>query len=305
MHAAFTTRTLPIAAILIGAGMWGVIWYPLRLLDARGFSGLWLTVFIYGVALIASLPRTAREIPLWARRPWHFVALLLTAGWTNIAFVEAVLTGNILRVVMLFYLSPLWAVVLARLWLGERIAPLSAVSLGVAMSGAIVMLWDPVAGLPLPRDAADWYALSSGIAFAISNIITRETADIPVGAKSATVWAGVVLIGVVMNLMLDRGWPPVSGATLGYAIALGVCGILVMTVLVQYGVSHLPVQQSAVLALIELVVAAVSQQLLTNEVVTAREWLGGVLIVVGAVMVARAVPDTPTDKLTRSGANAR
>lgn len=305
MHAAFTTRTLPIAAILIGAGMWGVIWYPLRLLDARGFSGLWLTVFIYGVALTASLPRTAREIPLWTRRPWHFVALLLTAGWTNIAFVEAVLTGNILRVVMLFYLSPLWAVVLARLWLGERIAPLSAISLGVAMSGAIVMLWNPVAGLPLPRDAADWYALSSGIAFAISNIITREAADIPVGAKSAAVWAGVVLIGVVMNLMLDRGWPPVSGTTLGYALVLGVCGILVMTILVQYGVSHLPVQQSAVLALIELVVAAVSQQLLTNEVVTAREWWGSVLIVVGAVMVARAVPDTPTDKLTRSGANAR
>lgn len=299
MTSTFTTRSLPIAAILIGAGMWGVIWYPLRLLDARGFSGLWLTVFIYGVALLASLPRTAREIPGWASRPRHFVALLLAAGWTNIAFVEAVLNGNILRVVMLFYLSPLWAVLLARLWLGERISALSAISLGIAMAGAMVMLWDPVAGLPLPRDAADWFALSSGIAFAISNIITRETADIPVGAKSAAVWLGVVLVGIAMNLLLHRDWPPVSGATLAYAAALGVCGILVMTVLVQYGVTHLPVQQSAVLALVELVVAAVSQQLLTDEVVSAREWLGGVLIIIGAVLAARAIPAATTGSKER------
>jgi drug/metabolite transporter (DMT)-like permease len=82
---------------------------------------------------------------------------------------------------------------------------------------------------------------------------------------------------------------------LAYAAALGVFGILVMTVLVQYGVTHLPVQQSAVLALIELVVAAVSQQLLTDEVVTAREWLGGVLIIISAVLVARAIPAATVD----------
>ena len=65
-------------------------------------------------------------------------------------------------------------------------------------------------------------------------------------------------------------------------------GILVMTVLVQYGVTHMPVHRSAVIALVELVAGAVSQQLLTNEVVTAREWVGGVLIVVGAYLASRA-----------------
>jgi len=50
----------------------------------------------------------------------------------------------------------------------------------------------------------------------------------------------------------------------------------------------MPVHRSAVIALIELVAGAVSQQLLTNEVVTMREWVGGVLIVVGAYLAARA-----------------
>ena len=72
------------------------------------------------------------------------------------------------------------------------------------------------------------------------------------------------------------------------AIALGAMGILFMTLLVQYGVSHLPVHRSAVLALIELVAGAVSQQLLSEEIVTAREWLGGALILTGAWFAARA-----------------
>ena len=44
----------------------------------------------------------------------------------------------------------------------------------------------------------------------------------------------------------------------------------------------------AVLALVELVAGAISQQLLTNEVVSLREWAGGVLIIVGAYLAARA-----------------
>jgi drug/metabolite transporter (DMT)-like permease len=72
------------------------------------------------------------------------------------------------------------------------------------------------------------------------------------------------------------------------AVALGLGGILLMTVLVQYGVSNLPVHRSAVLALIELVAGAVSQQLLTDEVVTAHEWVGGGLILVGAWLSAQA-----------------
>ncbi|MCR4300289.1 MAG: DMT family transporter, partial [Sulfuricaulis sp.] len=54
------------------------------------------------------------------------------------------------------------------------------------------------------------------------------------------------------------------------------------------GVTHMPVHRSAVLALIELVAGAVSQQLLTDEVVSIREWIGGGLIVLGAYLSARS-----------------
>jgi drug/metabolite transporter (DMT)-like permease len=141
----------------------------------------------------------------------------------------------------------------------------------------------------MPRDAADWYAISAGFAFALSNVITRKASGLPVAAKAFAVWSGVVVVGGLMILLSAHDLPRVGADTLGWAGLLGVAGILVMTWLVQYAVTNLPIVRSAVLALIELVVGAISQQLLTDEVVTWREWCGGALIVVGALLAARAV----------------
>ncbi len=281
-------QVFPVAALLAGASLWGVIWYPMRLLEAGGLSGLWLTLLLYAAALVASLPRTARALGDLARDPAHMGALMLAAGWTNIAFVEAVLAGNILRVLLLFYLAPLWATLIGWFLLDERPSRLGLASLVLAMGGALVMLWDTRLGLPWPASLPDWYALSSGMAFAASIAVTRKAQHLSIEAKVFAVFAGVSLLAAAI-VLAEHIAPPTAAITvyLG-AAALGVFGILVMTALVQYGVTHMPVYRASVLALIELVVGAVSQQLLTDETVGWREGLGGALIVAGAYLAARA-----------------
>jgi len=293
MSANATRRFLPVASILFGASLWGVIWFPMRQLEAGGLTGLWLTLTLYATAFLASLPFTWAALAEYPRRPWLLLWLMLAAGWTNIAFVEAVLTGNILRVLLLFYLSPLWTVLLGRFVLREILSRTALASLLLAMGGALVMLWNPASGAPWPHGLADWLALSSGLAFSVSNVLVRKMEDISVPAKAAAVWAGVVLVAAVMLAVLDLPAPRIGYSIFTGAVALGLFGILFMTVLVQYGVSHLPVHRSAVLALIELVVGAVSQQLLTDEVVSAREWAGGGLILIGAWLAARAAASDP------------
>jgi drug/metabolite transporter (DMT)-like permease len=282
-------RLLPVASILLGASLWGVIWYPLRLLEAGGFAGVWLTLTLYATALVVSLPFTYRALPEFMRRPWLLLLLMLAAGWTNIAFVEAVLQGNILRVLLLFYLSPLWAVLMGRIVLREILSRTALVSLLLAMSGALIMLWNHEVGVPWPHSAADWLALSAGFAFALSNVLVRKLDDISVATKAMCVWGGVVLVALPLIALLGMGAPSITHATFTGAVALGLFGILAMTVLVQYGVTHMPVHRSAVLALIELVVGALSQQLLTDEVVSAREWAGGAFILIGAWLSARTM----------------
>ncbi len=282
-----------------------MIWYPLRLLEAGGLGGIWLTLIPFATALVASLPFTWRTLSGFTRRPQLLLLLMLAAGWTNIAFVEAVVHGNILRVLLLFYLSPLWAVLLGRLVLHEILSRTALLSLLLAMSGALIMLWDSRIGFPWPHTTADWLALSSGFAFALSNVVVRKLDDIPVATKSVAVWGGVVTMALVIIPLFDFRFPAIELSIFAGAVALGVFGILFMTVLVQYGVSHLPVHRSAVLALIELVVGAVSQQLLTTETVGMREWAGGALILAGAWLTAQATrhdaPHTPRRRFWRAG----
>lgn len=279
---------LPVACLGIGASLWGIIWYPVRLLEAQGLVGIWLTLALYAAALIASLPRTLAALPEFARRPGQLALLMVAAGWTNIAFFEAVLAGNILRVLLLFYLSPLWATLMGWIILRERISRTALASLLLAMAGALLMLWDERIGWPWPRDVADWYAISSGFAFALSNVIVRKLQDVSIAGKAVAVWSGVVLLCVLLIPAMHPGVPTAPvGAVMG-AAALGIFGIMLMTVLVQYGVTHMPVHRSAVIALVELIAGAVSQQLLTDEIVRPIEWGGGVLIALGAYLAARA-----------------
>lgn len=267
--------------------MWGVIWYPMRLLEARGLSGIWLALIIYFAALVASLPRTLRCVPEFPRHAGTLLPLALAGGWANIAFVLAILDGNVMRVLLLFYLSPVWAVLLGWIMLEERVSRLSLLTLVLAMCGAMMLLWDPTSGVPWPQSVADWLALSAGFAFALSNVLVRKGRAASIAAKALSVWIGVAGLAAVIIASYRVPVPNIAPAVFVAAAALGIFGILVMTILVQYGVTHMPVHRSAVILLFELVTGAISQQLLTEEVMTLIAWIGGALIVAAASVSSR------------------
>lgn len=286
-HSSDSQPIYPAMSVFVGAILWGVVWYPMRLLEESGLQGIWLTLILYGTAMMASLPYTYRGFAQFLVAPVWLPVLTLAAGWTNIAFVEAVLHGNILRVLLLFYLSPLWATLMGWLFLREQVSRRAGASLAVALVGALLMLWNRDIGVPWPESSADWFALSSGFAFALSNVATRGVQSASVGTKLFCVGFGVSAMAAVIIVLIGAPVPRVAPNVFGGAVALGIFGILAMTFLVQYGVTHIPVYRSAVITFVELVAGAVSQALLTDEAVTAREWFGGALIVIGALLAAR------------------
>jgi len=281
-------HVLPILSLLYSATLWGVLWYPLRELDKAGLHGLWATLVLFGAALLVGGWMACAKLRD-ARGAWPALfAMALANGWCNVAFIVAILDGNVVRVTLLFFLSPLWATLLARVLLGERISLHAWGVLGVALGGAVTMLWDVKLGYPWPQDTADWLAISSGAAFALSNVFVRKTASVPLAVKTACAWLGVVLAALLWIALTRTALPEVSAAVWGSAVALGVFGILTMTVAVQYGVTHMPVHRSVVILLFELVASTVSSQLLTSEIVQPREWIGGALITLAAYFAARA-----------------
>jgi len=279
---------LPVGALLLSATMWGVLWYPLRLLESQGLAGLWTSLIMYSAAGLVAVPWMRRGVAQLSGQ-WGLIAgLMLVSGWANIAFILAVIDGNVLRVLLLFFLSPLWTVILGRLFLNEYLGISGAIMLFVAMFGAVLMLWRADVGLPMITSGSDFYALTAGMAFAMGNVLVRKMVDVPAMAKAASVWWGVAIMAVIWIAVVDIALPAVSSHWVyAQATLLGLLGMVVMTMAVQYGVTRMPVQRSAVILLFELVAGAVSAQLLTNEIVLPQEWWGGGLILVAGYLAAR------------------
>lgn len=277
----------PVLSLLLAATLWGVIWYPLRLLNEHGLNGLWSSLVSYGVALAVGVLYVARYEPSWRADKARLGLMALAAGWCNIAFVIAVIDGTVVRVLLLFYLSPVWTLLLGRWLLGERASRAALLVVAMALIGALVMLWDDALGLPWPQAGADWLALSSGLAFALSNVLVRRMRGVSLSAKTLASWLGVVVMAVAWLGFSNPAWPHATPQTFLAAAALGLFGIVVMTIAVQYGVTHMPVHRSAVILLFELVAGALSSQWLAHEAVGTRELIGGALIVVAAYIAAR------------------
>lgn len=267
--------------------MWGVVWYPLRLLEQQGLSGAWSALVSYGAALSLFLWVFMRESGSLRLNVRTLLLMALSAGWTNVAFIMAVIDGNVVRVLLLFYLAPFWAVCLGWLMLDERLDRRSLQVFVIAVIGAFIMLWNEDIGLPWPADRADWLAVSAGFAFALSNVFVRRMQDVSVQLKSACTWGGNVLVALAWILVSSAALPDVGIVVFGWAVVLGLCGFMVMTLLVVYGVTRMPVHRSAVILLFELVAGAVSSLLLTDEHILAREWIGGGMIILAAWLAAR------------------
>lgn len=281
-------RPAAVASLLYAAALWGLIWYPYRLLGEAGIGGVASSFFSYALPLLFLGWLHARELAA-ARGRWAWLAVLgLTAGWTNLAYVLAVLEGEVVRVLLLFYLSPLWTVVFARLLLHEQLTRAGAMVMLLAGGGALAMLWQP-GEWPLPQNRAEWIALSAGIMFALSNVVSRRLEGVAGGAKSLAVWMGVTVLTAVWIAAdpAELAFASSAPATT-WALMIGVAALIAsMTYAVQWGLAHVPANQAIVIFLSELVVGAVSAYFLSNETMDAREWLGAAMIVCASLFSGR------------------
>ncbi len=270
----------------MAAFTWGVIWYPYRLLEQAQVSGGVATFATYAVALGCALPFLYRQT-LAHRHRWRgLLAVALASGWTNLAYVLAVLQGEIMRVMLLFYLAPLWTIVFARLILGERPHLMGYLVIGLSLVGAITMLHTGDGRLPLPDNAAEWLALSAGIGFALANVLSHRIRDVPIGTRSVWVFGGVLAIAALPVSSEGDMASALAGLDAGGWMLISAIGLALMlaTLSVQYGLAHTPAMQAIVILLTELVVAGLSSWWLAGEVMTGREWLGGAMIVAASLL---------------------
>jgi drug/metabolite transporter (DMT)-like permease len=278
-------KFLAISGLLSGAIVWGVIWYPYRLLAEAGISGSLSSLLTYIVALALGLIFFRGAFNRVSRAGWLAILIGISAGWTNLAYVLAVIDGEIMRVLLLFYLSPFWTVIFAHLLLREKPILAGYGVMALSLAGAVVMLWRPEFGLPLPQNRAEWLGLSAGLMFALSNVLARKAHDLDVQTKSVSIWLGVALLSLLPVLLAPVETGHIVSLAWSGWIWLLVAGVAIfcVTLTVQFGLAHTPANQAIVIFLFELVVAAISSYFLAGEVMKAQEWIGGAMIVAASL----------------------
>ena len=277
-------------ALVFNAFVWGVSWWPFRQLQSAGLHPLWATTLIYAVAVVVitlARPAAWREL---ASHPALWL-LVLASGTTNAAFNWAVTIGDVVRVVLLFYLMPLWAVLLARLLLQERLTALALLRVALALAGALVILWPADRGLPLPRTLAEGLGVLGGFSFALNNVMLRREAARSEGARALAMFVGGALVAGLLALLLapDGGVPappPPALGWLGGALLLALF-FLAGNLALQFGATRLPANATAVIMLTEVLFASVSALALGAGTLDLPLAVGGAAIVAAALLAAR------------------
>ena len=279
-----------VAALLLNALVWGLSWWPFKQLESHGLHPLWATAIVYGlsfaaIALWSLLTRVPRGA--WRAHPglWW---LLLASGMTNVGFNWAVTVGDVVRVVLLFYLMPAWSVLVAWWLLGDKPRAGALLRLLLALSGLAIVLHRPGTPWPLPESLADVLALLGGLSFAITNALLLKHKNVPETARMQAMFGGgasmaalTALLGSTTAVVTQTfEWLPAWNLPV-LALALG---FLLGNLALQYGAARLAAHTTALVMLSEVVFASVSSVILGASAWDHRTLLGGALILLAALL---------------------
>jgi drug/metabolite transporter (DMT)-like permease len=232
---------VPQAAILVSTLLWGTLWIPVRRLQEAVSIGAWVTTLAFLAPLLVLLPVAVgrgRRVAGSLRR-LGLPGLCLALGIA--LYAEGIVRGQVARVVLLFYLTPVWSTLLARAFLG---VPITGRRFGTIVLGFAGMLVIFGGGVSPDTGAAvgEAMGLAGGVAWALAMLGLHRSEPSPV---FEAVFVHFLFLGPVFFLVT---LVPGGGATAGpdlelpglalaWLLALGLLWMLPVVWLTVYGAS--------------------------------------------------------------------
>lgn len=274
---------LPVLVLFFSSTGWGLTWLPLHYFERAGLNGPLLILIAFASAVAFLLPVFLRQRASWAQGLKLILLIVLFGGIANLSFQAALYYGDVVRVMILFYLLPIWSVLGGRIFLGESIDGLRLVTLVAAITGGFLILGG-MAIFTHPPDLIDILAILSGFAFAMNNLVFRAAQSIPVTSKVTAMFIGATLF-VGLFLVIDTQpviFPAIQTTVL--AALYGVAWLTLITFGTQWGVTHLEAGRAAIIMVMELVAAVISAVIILGQSLSGAEMAGAALVILAALL---------------------
>ncbi|MEM7091327.1 MAG: DMT family transporter, partial [Pseudomonadota bacterium] len=184
---------VPSLGLVLGGALWGAYWIPLRAIGETGPQLGWPGLLIYVCTAVLLLPvAVMRWRHIWANL-WGIASCGLLTGMAFSFYGTSLFFTDVVRAILLFYLTPIWGTLLGIFVLGERLTIWRVLALLAGLAGLLTVFWDG-GNVPLPRNLGDWLALASGLAWALGTLQLHRTPGIPVSEQvTAFVWGSLIV----------------------------------------------------------------------------------------------------------------
>jgi drug/metabolite transporter (DMT)-like permease len=286
-----TTHRVPLVASLLALTC-GVVW-SLGALTARSAAHadawqylIWRSVGVIVVMEIISRVRGGGWMtPRAFNQGWIMFVGTLGLLLASLAFVYAIKNTTAANAAFLASVTPLFAVVLSRVLLRERMSRVTIGALLLALGGLAIMVVADISGGNMAGNIA---ALFSSLGFAVYTVCVRSEPDrdwSPILPGYASLM--IVLCGVVTLIKGNTLLPPASDTA--YALLHG--GVLIVAGTIMFNVASRTVPAVAMTILVQSETAFVPFWIFLRFDEVPKPWtlLGGAIIL--TAVVGKAVLD--------------
>jgi drug/metabolite transporter (DMT)-like permease len=265
---------------------WGLFWIPLRGMDRAGVTDAWATVLFYGVPLLIFMPWIVRHWRRVVGCGWSLHFIGIATGASLAFYSNAMLYTEVVRGLVLYYTTPVWSLLLARLLLGEAITVPRVLAIVFGVAGMLVMFGVDL-GFPWPKNIGDWMALIGAAGWAIAAVLLRKDD----GSRSMEICAVYFFYGVVAALILALS--PMAGDieipewqaivdVLPWAIPIAII-VIPGAYAAFWGAPHLNPGVVGLLMMTEISVGGITAAIWANEPLGTRELVGIALITIAGL----------------------
>ncbi|KXS39838.1 MAG: hypothetical protein AWU55_213 [Halomonadaceae bacterium T82-2] len=292
------TGTASLIVILTGA-LWGLYWIPVRRLDAL-LPGAWGSLLIVALATLLLSPfAVIHRRRLRAADPWSLAAIAL-GGAAFVMYSIGLVHGRVATVILLFYLTPVWSTLIARLWLRWPTPWPRYAAIAVGFAGLALVLGDN-GTLPLPRGVGDWLGLASGLLWALSSTGIRLRGETTGAMEGNFIFcAGATLTAAALAPWLSP-WPALPSSPewptlIGWSLAAGGLWWALSLSALLWAATRLEPARLGILLMSEVLVGVISAALFAGEPFGLQASLGALLVIAAALLelwpISRAGQDT-------------
>ena len=270
------------SAIVLATGMfWGIYWFPVRAIADLGLDGAWGTGAITLAAVLFLLPFALTKKGALREANLVGVASVALGGGAFALYSIGFLYGKVALVVLLWFFSPVWSVLIAKYLLRWQVPKLRLIAIAVGLCGLFIMLGGD-GGIPVPGSLGEWMAFIGGLLWALATAGMRLKSQLPPAPAALLFALGAAVTSFLFAPFLEP-LPRVALSDLTTMVAN-----VLLTGGLWWGASiaalmwatvRLDPARVGILLMTEVIFGAVTAAIFAGESLSPSEMIGGFLVI--------------------------